>query len=75
MFTIAHLSDLHLGYLSGRKKLDENGFNVRENDGYIAFNKAIDQIINEKIDIGGNELIIENILIAPTTTNIKYKYD
>lgn len=31
--------------------------------------------INEKIDIGGNELIIENILIAPTTTNIKYKYD
>lgn len=50
MFTIAHLSDLHLGYLSGRKKLGENGFNVRENDGYIAYNKVIDQIIEEEID-------------------------
>ena len=50
MFTIAHLSDLHLGYLSGRKKLDENGFNVRENDGYIGFERVIDQIIEEEID-------------------------
>lgn len=50
MFTIAHLSDLHLGYSSGRKKLDENGYNIRENDGYIAYNTAIDQIIKEEID-------------------------
>lgn len=31
--------------------------------------------INEKIDFDGNELIIEKIIIAPTTTNIKYKYE
>lgn len=46
-FNIAHLSDLHLGYLSGRKRLDENGFNVRENDGYVAYDKVIEQIIDE----------------------------
>ena len=51
MFTIAHLSDLHLGYSSGRKKIDENGYNVRENDGYVAFNEAIDQIIEEKVNM------------------------
>lgn len=45
MFNIAHLSDLHLGYSSGRKKIDENGFNVRENDGYVAYNKIVDEII------------------------------
>lgn len=50
MFTIAHLSDLHLGYSSGRKKIDENGFNVRENDGYLAYNVAVDQIIKEKLN-------------------------
>lgn len=50
MFTIAHLSDLHLGYLSGRKKINESGYNVRENDGYVAFEKAIDQIIEESVD-------------------------
>lgn len=50
MFTIAHLSDLHLGYSSGRKKIDENGFNVRENDGYLAYNIAVDQIIKEKVN-------------------------
>lgn len=51
MFTIAHLSDLHLGYSSGRKKIDENGFNVRENDGYIAYEKVVDGIIKEGVDI------------------------
>ena len=51
MFTIAHLSDLHLGYLSGRKKLDENGFNVRENDGYVAYERVVDQIIEEGVDM------------------------
>lgn len=49
-FTIAHLSDLHLGYSSGRKKIDENGFNVRENDGYVAYSTAVDQIIEEGVD-------------------------
>ena len=49
--TIAHLSDLHLGYSSGRKKVDENGFNVRENDGYLAYERVVDQILKEKVDI------------------------
>lgn len=51
MFTIAHMSDLHLGYLAGRKRIDENGFNVRENDGYLAYSRAIDQIIEEGVDM------------------------
>lgn len=50
MFTIAHLSDLHLGYSSGRKRLSEDGYNLRENDGYKAYEKVIDGIIKEKID-------------------------
>lgn len=50
-FTIAHLSDLHLGYSAGKKRMDENGYNVRENDGYIAYEKAVDGIIDEKVDI------------------------
>lgn len=49
-FNLAHLSDLHLGYSSGKKKIDENGFNVRENDGYVAYNTAVEQIIEEKVD-------------------------
>lgn len=49
-FVLAHLSDLHLGYSSGRKKIDENGYNVRENDGYVAYNRVIDQILEEDVD-------------------------
>lgn len=51
MFKIAHISDAHLGYSSGRKKIDENGFNVRENDGYIALHEVVTQIIDEKVDL------------------------
>lgn len=50
-FTIAHLSDLHLGYSAGKKRIDENGYNVRENDGYVAYEKAVDKIIKEKVDM------------------------
>lgn len=50
-FTIAHLSDLHLGYSAGKKRIDENGYNVRENDGYVAYEKAVDEIIKEKVDM------------------------
>lgn len=51
-FNIAHLSDLHLGYSSGRKRISELGYNVRENDGYVAFNRVIDQILEDgEIDI------------------------
>lgn len=31
--------------------------------------------VDEKIDLDGNELIIEEIIVAPTTTSIKYKFD
>lgn len=50
-FNLAHMSDLHLGYSAGRKKIDENGYNVRENDGYVAYEKVVDQIIQEKVDM------------------------
>lgn len=50
MFTIGMISDAHLGYSSGRKRIDESGFNIRENDGYIAYNKAIDEMIEEQVD-------------------------
>ena len=66
MFTIAHLSDLHLGYSSGRKKIDENGYNVRENDGYVAFNKAIDQIIEEGVNM---VLIAGDLFHSPRPKN------
>lgn len=66
MFTIAHISDAHLGYSSGRKKIDENGFNVRENDGYVAFNKVIDQIIKEGVDM---VLIAGDLFHSPRPKN------
>ncbi|HHT97919.1 MAG TPA: DNA repair exonuclease [Clostridiales bacterium] len=66
MFTIAHLADLHLGYSSGRKKIDENGYNVRENDGYIAYNEVIDQIIKEKVN---SALIAGDFFHSPRPKN------
>lgn len=50
MFTIGHYADLHLGYSSGRKKYDEDGYNLRESDGYKGFNKLIDQSIEEEVN-------------------------
>lgn len=53
---IAHLSDLHLGYASNHKKNDDL-IDVREQDGYDAFNSVIEQVINEGVDcviIGGD---------------------
>lgn len=51
-FNIAHLSDLHLGYSAGRKRMSELEYNVRENDGYLAYNRVVDQIIKDgEIDI------------------------
>lgn len=49
-FTIGMISDAHLGYSSGRKRINETGYNARENDGYIAYNKAIDEMIEHKVD-------------------------
>lgn len=31
--------------------------------------------VNKKVDINGNKVIIEEIVIAPTTTSINYKFD
>lgn len=31
--------------------------------------------VDKKVDINGNELIIEEIVLAPTTTSINYKFD
>lgn len=57
MFTIAHLSDLHLGYRDnsslGRLGLDfikEAPIPLRELDGYKAWNEAITGIINDNVD-------------------------
>lgn len=44
--TIAHLSDLHLGYSTGTKRTPE-GVNIREMDGYIAFRSEVSDIIDD----------------------------
>lgn len=49
-FKIAHLSDLHLEYRSTRKT-NNQGLNVREVDGYIAFAQCVQQVINEGCDV------------------------
>lgn len=48
---IAHISDLHLGYASGNKKDPISKINLREQDGYDIFEKIIDEIIENKVDI------------------------
>lgn len=48
---IAHLSDLHLGYHSGRHTSDD-GVNMRENDGYNAFKQMVVQIAkDDEVDV------------------------
>lgn len=46
LITIAHLSDLHLGYRSG-SKMTSHGVNWREMDGYMAFHRVVNQIIKD----------------------------
>lgn len=48
--SIAHISDVHLGYSSG-KRITSNGTNLRVTDGYAAFTEAVDQMISEKVDV------------------------
>ena len=48
---IAHFTDSHSGYSSGKKKHPETRINLREQDGYDALEEVISQIINEKPDI------------------------
>lgn len=47
---LAHLSDIHAGYSSGRK-VNSQGINLRLADGYIALNKMITDIIAEEVDV------------------------
>lgn len=44
----AHLSDLHLGYKTGNKTRDE--VNIRELDGYTAYQALIDDILTQGVD-------------------------
>lgn len=46
---IAHFADCHLGYRAGRSR--EDGTNLRELDGYMAFEEAVDGMIEEKVDV------------------------
>ena len=48
-YKIAQISDCHLGYASGKKRIQ--GINKREIDGYNAYFEAIDCIIENKPDI------------------------
>lgn len=48
-FKLGHLSDIHAGYRSGRK-LNEEGVNIREQDGYDALNEMITDIISQEVD-------------------------
>lgn len=57
MFTVAHLSDLHLGYRDnaslnrlGVDPIDGELIPVRELDGYLAWEEAIDGIIADEAD-------------------------
>lgn len=52
-FKLAHLSDIHAGYRSGRR-LNEEGVNIREQDGY----NALDQMISEIIESGVDAVVI-----------------
>ena len=47
---LALISDAHLGYKTGRKTNDKQ-VNLREEDGYRAFDECIDGIIKNNIDI------------------------
>lgn len=48
---IAHISDIHIGYSSGKKKDETTKVNLRELDGYNALNECLDSIIEQKPDI------------------------
>lgn len=66
MAKIAQLSDMHLFYRSGKRETDQ-GLNVREWDGYVAFTRVIREIIEEKPDcllVCGDTFHIPNPNIA-----------
>ena len=48
-FKLGHLSDIHAGYRSGRR-LNAEGVNIREQDGYDALEEMISDIIEQEVD-------------------------
>lgn len=50
MIKIGHISDVHLGYSSG-KRINKQGINLRQMDGFNAWEEATEQMIAEKIDV------------------------
>jgi len=46
---LAHLSDIHAGYRSGRR-LNAFGVNIREQDGYNSLDQMVTEIINSGVD-------------------------
>lgn len=63
-FKLAHLSDLHLDYRTGRI-INENGINVREQDAYDALDEMITDIIDNNVDIA---IIAGDIFHSPKPT-------
>ena len=49
MFKLAHVSDIHAGYSTGRR-LTSKGVNLRKVDGYQALKVIIDQMIDAEVD-------------------------
>ncbi|QLH74422.1 MAG: exonuclease SbcCD subunit D [Methanomassiliicoccales archaeon] len=48
---IAHISDTHLGFSAYRKVDEETGMNQREIDIYRAFQRSVDAMISERVDL------------------------
>lgn len=48
-FKLGHLSDIHAGYRSGRR-LNAEGVNIREQDGYDALDEMVTDIIEQEVD-------------------------
>lgn len=70
LLKIAHASDIHAGYFSGRKT-GEDGVNIREKDGYKALDRMITEIIENEVDcllIAGDTFHISK----PTTRSILF---
>ena len=44
MVKFAHVSDIHLGYMSGKKIDPETKINIREQDGYLALEECFKDI-------------------------------
>lgn len=70
MFKLAHLSDIHAGYKATRK-VNAQGINLREADGYIALKRMVTDVIDKEVDavvIAGDVFHTP----SPTTRSIQF---